>query len=214
MNKPHTIIWDWNGTLLNDVEISVQSMNRMLRKRDLPELDIETYQEVFTFPVINYYSAIGFDFGKEPWDEAAIEFIRIYLEALPVCGLAPKVMETLEFFRSCTFGQAIISAMEHETLLKSVASLGIMEYLDYIGGIGDHYGAGKIENALQYMELHSLAPEEVTLIGDTLHDAEVASKLGCNCILLASGHQSAGRLRTSGHTVLQGIADIIPYFSS
>ncbi len=213
MNIKHTIIWDWNGTLLDDLEISILSMNRMLHKRGLPEMSPETYRDVFTFPVKDYYTSIGFDFRKEPWEKAATEFIDLYLEALPLCGLARHASETLEFFRSGHFGQVIVSAMEHEALLKSVEVLGIKKYLDYIGGISNHYGAGKIENARQYLRLHSLPPGEITLIGDTLHDAEVAAELGCNCILIASGHQSAKRLLASGHTVLQSLADVIPFFS-
>ncbi len=212
MNEQHTIIWDWNGTLLDDVYICIRSMNRMLQTRHLPELSLETYREVFTFPVTDYYTAIGFDFTKEPWDEAAMEFITLYLESLPSCGLAKKAVETLDFFRTKGYRQAIISAMQHEALLKSVDSLGITGYLDYIGGIGDHYGAGKTENARQYFSQNNLFPGKVKLIGDTLHDAEVASELGCQCILVASGHQSAERLNATGITVLNSLADIIPYF--
>jgi len=88
MIKSHTIIWDWNGTLLDDMDICISSMNRMLSKRELPELNIDKYRDVFTFPVIDYYKAIGFDFRKEPWDVAAHEFIWLYLEALPGIGLS------------------------------------------------------------------------------------------------------------------------------
>ena len=179
MDLKHTIIWDWNGTLLDDVEVCIRSMNKMLQSRHLPFLDLDGYKKVFTFPVMEYYTAIGFDFNKEPWDEAALEFIELYLAALPGCGLAAGAEEALEYFRSKGYRQAIISAMQHEALLKSVDALQVSGYLDYIGGIGDHYGAGKIENALQFFQQFRLAPRNVTLIGDTLHDAEVAGELGC-----------------------------------
>jgi phosphoglycolate phosphatase len=214
MNTKHTIIWDWNGTLLDDVDVCISSMNKMLHGRHLPLLDLDGYRKVFTFPVMEYYTAIGFDFNKEPWDEAALEFIELYLASLPECGLAAGAVETLQYFQSQGYRQAIISAMQHEALLKSVDSLEISGYLDYIGGIGDHFGAGKIENALQFFQQFNLSPGNVTLIGDSLHDAEVAEELGCRCLLIASGHQSASRLMASGHKVVNTLNEIIPVFST
>ena len=208
----HTIIWDWNGTLLDDLDLCIGSMNRMLQARHLPQLDVDGYRKVFTFPVMEYYTAIGFDFTKEPWDEAALEFIELYLQSLHTCSLATGAAKVLEFFHSNGYRQAIISAMQHDALLKSVDALGITGYLDYIGGIGDHYAGGKIENALQFFKQFNLIPGEVTLIGDTLHDAEVAGELGCSCILVANGHQSASRLNASGLKVVSTLNDIQSIF--
>jgi len=208
----HTIIWDWNGTLLDDLDLCIGSMNRMLQARHLPQLDVDFYRKVFTFPVMEYYTAIGFDFTKEPWDEAALEFIELYLQSLHTCSLATGAAKVLEFFHSNGYRQAIISAMQHDALLKSVDALGITGYLDYIGGIGDHYAGGKIENALQFFKQFNLIPGEVTLIGDTLHDAEVAGELGCSCILVANGHQSASRLNASGLKVVSTLNDIQSIF--
>lgn len=209
MDKSHTIIWDWNGTLLDDMDLCIRSMNRMLEKRGLAKLDTERYRQVFTFPVKEYYQAIGFDFNKEDWDIAAHEFIYLYLDELAVCGLASGAIEALQHFHSAGYRQAIISAMQHDALLGSVRSLGIEQYLDFIGGIGDHYAGGKIENARKFFAVNQLLPENATLIGDTLHDAEVADELNCRCILVAAGHQSAERLRASGKTVVKDLFEAI-----
>ena len=61
----NSIIWDWNGTLLNDLDLSVSTINTLLYKRELPLLKNDTYKEVFSFPVKDYYQAVGFDFMKE-----------------------------------------------------------------------------------------------------------------------------------------------------
>jgi phosphoglycolate phosphatase len=62
------IIWDWNGTLLDDTELSVQTMNQMLQKRNLQQLTHASYKEVFSFPVKDYYRKIGFNFTSEPFE--------------------------------------------------------------------------------------------------------------------------------------------------
>lgn len=208
MYQRTTIIWDWNGTLLDDAEICRGAINGMLLKRHLPELSLEKYRNVFTFPVIDYYKEIGFDFTMEEWEPVAIEFIDIYLKALPSCKLTPFAIEALTYFKNKGYRQAIISAMQHEALIKSVSALGIDSYFDFIGGIGDHYGAGKIENAKNYFSSQNINPVTATLIGDTLHDSEVAAELKCKCVLVATGHQSVTRLKETGLTVIENLSEI------
>ena len=55
MDEITTVVWDWNGTLLDDVELCMESINRLLREHRLPQLDHERYQRVFQFPIIEYY---------------------------------------------------------------------------------------------------------------------------------------------------------------
>ena len=208
MPQRTTIIWDWNGTLLDDAEICREAINKMLKMRHLQDLSLEKYREVFTFPVIEYYKEVGFDFTIEKWEPVAMEFINLYLSALPSCGLTPFAAKTLETFKLKGYRQAIISAMQHDALQKSVSALGIFEYFDYIGGIGDHYGGGKIDNARNYFNHARLNPDKITLIGDTIHDSEVAAELGCRCVLVATGHQSFQRLSNTGLQVIHNLSEI------
>jgi phosphoglycolate phosphatase len=208
MPQRTTIIWDWNGTLLDDAEICREAINKMLNVRNLPELSLEKYRDVFTFPVIDYYKEVGFDFTIEKWEPVAMEFINLYLNALPTCGLTPYALKTLEIFKQKGYRQAIISAMQHDALLKSVSELGIYEYFDFIGGIGDHYANSKIDNARNYLDEAGLNPSQITLIGDTLHDSEVAADLHCKCILVATGHQSFHRLAHTGLQVINNLSEI------
>ena len=60
--KYTNIIWDWNGTLLNDTELSIKCINTLLKRRSLPLLSAEQYREVFGFPIREYYQRIGLDF--------------------------------------------------------------------------------------------------------------------------------------------------------
>lgn len=208
-----TIIWDWNGTLLNDLHICIESINTMLRARKLQELSPEAYREIFTFPVINYYKEVGFDFEEEPWEDAAMEFMSLYFSKLPSCGLAAGAEAALEFFRSKGYQQAIISAMQHDALLDSVGKLGITSYFDYIGGINDHYAGGKIENAVKFFESRGVSHNDIIMIGDTLHDAEVAAQHNCQCILVAAGHQSYARLTATGLRVIKSLNELQPLFT-
>jgi len=60
-----TIIWDWNGTLLDDVDICIDTINALLSKYKKKPISKESYKSLFTFPVQNYYSKLGFDLSLE-----------------------------------------------------------------------------------------------------------------------------------------------------
>lgn len=203
-----TIIWDWNGTLLDDIDLCIATINKMLVKRNLQALSKETYRDIFTFPVKSYYEVAGFDFEKEDWNTVAHEFIYAYLSKVKDCTLTPSAKEILSHFKNSGYRQIIISAMEHEELTKSVEHLQIAPYFDYIGGINDHLAGGKAENALNYFRENSISPQQTLWIGDTLHDAEIAAEVGCKCILVSTGHQSTNRLLTSNVSVAQSLQDV------
>lgn len=192
------IIWDYNGTLLDDLNIGVQSINQMLSKRGLPNLNTETYREVFTFPVKKYYETVGFNFEKEDWDTTAREFISLYTSFLPETNIFPEAIQLLSHFSLQGKKQFILSAMEQGMLNLSVKNEKIGNYFDEISGIDNIYASSKIENGRKLFKTHQLSPKEVCLLGDTSHDYDVAKELGCKCILIASGHQSYKRLKETG----------------
>jgi len=49
------------------------------------------------------------------------------------------------------------------------------------------------------------------LIGDTVHDYEVAREIGAKCLLIAGGHQSIEKLTACGVPVLNNIKEIYNY---
>ena len=72
------IVWDWNGTLLDDRWLTIAVMNRVLARRNMYELTEDRYLQLFTFPVIDYYRRLGFDFEKTSFSELGTEFINEY----------------------------------------------------------------------------------------------------------------------------------------
>jgi phosphoglycolate phosphatase len=208
-----TIIWDWNGTLLDDMDICVDSINVLLEKRGLPLMDLVKYRSLFTFPVIRYYETIGFDFTKEPYDEVAMEFIHIYLEKLKEALLFPEVAGILGKFKEKGHRQAILSAMEQENLSLSVESKGISNYFSLILGTDDHFANGKVYQVSRIIRELNAEPAKTLIIGDTLHDHEVAEEAGCQCILVAAGHQNRERLEKSGCIVVNKLSELLSLFN-
>ena len=204
-----SIIWDWNGTLLSDVELCIDSMNVLLQERDLPLLSTQIYRELFSFPVRDYYESIGFDFEKEDFSVPAHRYIELYNEGFDTCTLQTSAKKVLSYFSEKKVRQFVLSAMEHEMLLRTIEKKGITAFFEGIAGIEDFYAVSKIDQGKKLIDKHRIAKEKVVLIGDTVHDFEVAEALGIKCILVADGHQSEERLRKTGALVIGNLKDLL-----
>jgi phosphoglycolate phosphatase len=209
MNDTH-IIWDWNGTLLNDISWCMTSMNIMLRKRGLPTLEsIDAYHKVFGFPVKEYYRRVGFDFETEAFETLAAEYIALYHRNDNNVALYPEVRTILSEFQFRGIHQIILSASEHKNLMSQIEPFGIEHYFDEILGISDIFATSKIDMGKEYIQ--RVMPKRAVLIGDTLHDKEVADALGVDCILVANGHQSKETLLSCEVTVIDRLPDIVKF---
>jgi phosphoglycolate phosphatase len=208
MDNIDTIIWDWNGTLLNDTDICIESINTLLNNRGLPLLDREKYLANFDFPVIDYYKRIGFDFSKEPFEIPAMQYIDLYTEKIRDSLLQESAIPILTFFKSKGFKQFILSASENRILEDSVSYFNITQFFDGLAGLDNHYATSKTEIGINMLKAHSINPENACLIGDTIHDFEVAQKMGCYCILVANGHQPSSKLRDTGTIVFENLDSV------
>jgi len=203
------IIWDWNGTLLNDAAYCVACMNILLSERKMPALSKERYQDIFSFPVEDYYAKLGFDFMKESFDEVGHAFMDLYFKDLQSCQLFPDVEDVLKALKNDGKEQFILSAMEQNALQQVLKEKGIMPYFMSVYGIDNHLAAGKYDRARQMIELGDIDIKRTVMIGDTLHDKEVADALGCDCILVANGHNSLKRLEETRSMVINDLKELI-----
>ena len=210
MRIPERIIfWDWNGTLLDDARTCMNTMNQMLERRNMPLLNLELYKEVFSFPVIEYYKKIGFDFNRESFKNLSLEFIDAYNLALGSAPLVGGAKKVLEYFKGAGRKNIIVSAMKQDMLERSVHEKKIGNLFTDILGIDNIYAASKSEMAISYVEKEGLDISDILFIGDTEHDYEVAEEIGCRCILIADGHQSEERLRATGTIVLPSLTSLL-----
>jgi len=212
MQGINTILWDWNGTLLNDVDMCVESINTLLYERNLDLLSREKYRDIFTFPVRNYYEIAGFNFEKEPWDKVAHDFMDLYFSKLDTTSVFQEATMVLNAFQMNGFRQFMLSAMKHESLISSVKGKGLYEYFEDISGIQDHFASSKVDMARRFVEEKKLDLKKTCLIGDSVHDFEVAEKLGICCLLVANGHQSYAKLQETGCKVVYDLSETLNSF--
>lgn len=208
------VVWDWNGTLLDDMDVCLGVINGMLRRRGLPPIpDLDRYREIFTFPVRTYYALAGFDLEREPFTDLAEEYMTGYRAASRSCGLVAGARETLAALERMGARQVLASASRQDDLERQVAEQGVQGAFSAVLGMADQLGGGKAGLAAGYLRREGADPAEVLFVGDTVHDLEVARQVGCRCVLIAGGHQSRGRLEAAGAAVLEHIRQLPAYLA-
>ncbi len=201
-------IFDWNGTLMNDLWLAVDVIDKMLINRGLHGMTVDNYCEVFDFPVENYYQRIGFDFEKESFEIVGTEFIVEYDKRQYECILHDGALDLLRNLIRLPLTLSVLSARVQHTLEQNLDHYGIYNHFMHIAGLDDHYAHSKLDAGVELLTKTDIAKENTLMIGDTLHDAEVAKELGTDCILIASGHQSKHRLMMANVPVYNTIIDL------
>jgi len=203
------ILWDWNGTLINDLDLVVAAVNGTLRTRRLPEISTDTYLSLFDFPVISFYEKLGFDYSKTSFEAHSEEYHFAYEKGWRACALCDGVATTLKKVQARGITQSILSASPQWMLETCIDYFNLQSYFNGLVGQQNNLAHGKIETGKQWLKQSNLKPEEIVFIGDTLHDHEVAQALGVTCILVATGHHPRRKLEKSGATVINSLNELL-----
>ena len=130
--KCEHIIWDWNGTLLDDVWLSVQSINTLLTRYELPQITTSHYLDIFTFPVIEYYKLLGFNFEIKSFEKVGTEFINEYTYNQYSPKLHKDSIKVLKEIKDLKVSQSIVSAATQKMLDKLLHYHRLENYFDTI----------------------------------------------------------------------------------
>lgn len=203
------VIWDWNGTLHDDARASWESVNDMLARRDMAPITFEQYSSYVETPIIGFYRHI-FDLEKISFDQIAVEFHSGFDLHMKGRGLMPGATEVLDAFRDAGIKQVIVSSSEKGQLMRYAESYGILDRFDAVLGADDLEAGSKVERARSYIERSGIDPRSTLVVGDLLHDAEMAQAVGTRCALVAKGHQLRQHLEPCGELILDDISELVP----
>ena len=190
-------IWDFNGTVLDDIDAGVGAVNALLAQRGLPVLENrEAYRRVFGFPVRAY-------------EVVAPLWVAEYQKRVGNSGLFDDVRETIERFRERGIHQILLSATERSMLRGQTDNLGISTCFDEILGLDTIHAHSKCELAAQWRRENPQA--KAFFLGDTDHDAESATAAGADCFLIVGGHQTLEKLKATGTPVFYSRREACDY---
>ena len=201
------VIWDWNGTLADDLDASLQATNDILAKRDRPPITLEQYYSYIDTPISRFYEHL-FDLNEVPMSVIGREFSEFYpkyFESLHAG--AEALLQKLHF---AGVKQVILSSSHRSVVERDTAAQGIRPYFDEILAADDLLAESKEERGRLWVQHQNIPAEQMVVIGDTLHDLAAARYIGADCILCAIGHQSETDLLTGGVPVIHALRDLEP----
>jgi phosphoglycolate phosphatase len=208
MKKYEYVVFDFNGTIIDDVQLCLDLLNKMLKEKGLKPVTKEEYKNIFTFPIIEYYKKAGFTFDGYTFQELSLEFIKDYQPASYKCDLFPHIKEILSFLNKEGYHVILLSASERNNLIAQTDNFGITKDFETILGLDNIHATSKIAIGKEYFLKNNIDAKKALFVGDSLHDVEVASAIGGDIVLVSYGHQNEERLLTSGKKVISSIEEI------
>lgn len=208
------IIWDWNGTIVDDAALCVEIVNELLQKHELQQVTLNYYTNNFRFPVREYYKLIGLPTTSDSFRFISNYFITQYRERFYKCELQKGVFEAIKQFSNLGISQSVLSAASQDDLSKFVSYFSLESYFKLISGVDHILANGKSSIASKHFDFLGIPNDDILLVGDTCHDHEIADSLGVSSVLLSSGHNSKELLSEVTSSILNSVFQLPDFISS
>lgn len=208
MKEYKVIIWDFNGTLIDDVNAALESVNDMLTRRNLPLINMEQYASYVDTPIIKFYEHIFDDLYSMDFGEIAIEFNEGYEKHLPERAVMANAEDVLEYFNQKGKLQTVISATHIDKVTNRLTEFGLTGYFDKILAHNNLIAEDKTHLAVKYFAEKGIKPSEAVVIGDCVADFKMAEAIGCDCILTTQGHQSRKEFAETTALVIDSLLEL------
>ncbi|MFD7263301.1 HAD family hydrolase [Streptomyces sp. NPDC059874] len=207
------IVWDWNGTLLHDIDAVMAATNASFAELGFAPITLETYRDLYVVPVPKFYERL---MGRLPTDEEWVvmdeTFHRHYWAAAEHSGLADGARELLQDWERAGLTQSLLSLAPHEKLVPLVRAHGIdRHFLRVDGRIGPSHTskAGHLVRHMAAMDGTRVTPDRTVLIGDAVDDALAAAHVGARAVLYTGGSHSRASLESAGVPVVDTLAEAV-----
>lgn len=208
------LVWDWNGTLLDDTHAVIQATNAAFAEVELAPITLEQYREMYTIPIPRFYERF---LGRLPteaeWERMDVIFHRYYAEQRVACGLTAGVEELLHRWQRAGRSQSLLSMYGHEQLVPVVRGYGIEPRFVRVEGRTGPSGGSKALHMERHFEalagVGGIAPENSVVIGDAVDDAVAAAHVGARAVLYTGGSHSRSRLEGAGVPVVDSLGEAV-----
>ena len=207
----HHIVWDWNGTLLDDNHANLAAVNAVCAQFGRAPVEMDYWRSVFRRPLIPCYEELlGRSFADGEWERAEKIYDSSYLEQLHTCELASGVPDVLHEWAGAGGTQSLLSMASHEHLVPLITERGLNPHFTRVDGRRfETEHDSKAEHLVHHLEHQELDPSRVVLIGDIDDDARAAREAGAQPILVASGLMARERLEATGALVVDTPLDAV-----
>ena len=205
------IFWDFNGTIIDDVNNALGCVNDLLERKGRNPITLQEYYNYIETPIIGFYYHI-LPPDEIDFTEISRDFHHNYNRRMDETRLAEGAFDLLRELHRQGVHQYIITSNQLEETTLLTKKFGINEFLYGVSGADDTLAGSKTDRAKQLFEELGIHPNDALFVGDTLHDLETANALGIDCVLVEYGHQGKKLLHEhNAFTVptLKEVRDII-----
>jgi phosphoglycolate phosphatase-like HAD superfamily hydrolase len=208
------VVWDWNGTLLDDLPLVVESVNVLMYERELTPITAADYTAHYTRPVRVFYERL---FGRPvldtEWAHVDELFHIAYAAAVDArAALMAGTHEALDHVEATGRTQSLLSMYRHEHLVPLVQRLQLHHRFAHVQGLTGPGGGHKLPHLRRHLQAvvqHVDDPSQVLIIGDATDDAVAAQAVGAKAVLLASGSHPVAELQRAGVPVVTTLSDAL-----
>ncbi|MFK4790305.1 HAD family hydrolase [Microbacterium sp. ZW T5_56] len=202
------VCWDWNGTLLDDVDRCLRAMNHVLKAYDRqPITDTEAYRASFGFPLADFYARHGITAAQ--FREAADLYLRVLDSSARTARLHPDARETMRLLRERGVRQVLASATLTDLLNEQLRPFDLADQFETVLSITDPYAASKHDVIAAWVQGAGVDPADVLMIGDTNHDRDIARALGARFVHFGGGHQHLADPTAARISQLRTLVDLV-----
>jgi len=207
------VVWDWNGTLLDDHHLVVEAFNSVLASVGGPRIDDGFYRDHFRRPLRHMYEvALDRPVRPEEWPvldagfHAAYEAGEENLELAPGAELALTLLDR----NGSLATQSLLSMARHHHLSAQLERYGIGGAFDLVDGQLEPDDGSKSARLTRHLEALAVEdPSSVVVIGDALDDAHAATVNGARAVLYDGGSHHLADLRATGHPVAGSLLEVL-----
>ncbi|WDZ85483.1 HAD family hydrolase [Micromonospora cathayae] len=196
----HHLVWDWNGTLLDDLGLVVDCTNAAFASVGGRPVTVDEHRVRFRRPVADYYAEmLGAAVDEEAYGRLDRIFHDAYQVGLTTCELAADARAAIAAWPG---SQSLLSMWFHDHLVPVVHTYGLTGHFVRIDGLRAEVGGGrKAESLRRHLAELGVDGRSVVLIGDSLDDAEAAESVGGRAVLYTGGVTDPARLYASPYPV-------------
>ncbi|MEL5960582.1 HAD family hydrolase [Streptomyces sp. NPDC047917] len=203
------LVWDWNGTLLDDNDAVIGATNAAFGEVGLAPITLEQYREMYCIPIPRFYERL---MGRQPtqaeWERMDGVFHRHYTERRDACGLTEGAEELLTQWQLGGGSQSLLSMYGHDQLVPVVRGYGIERRFLRVDGRTGPSGGSKARHMERHIAaLDGISAERTVIIGDAVDDAVAAAHVGAKAVLYTGGSHSRASLEAAGVPVVDSLAE-------
>lgn len=175
------LIFDWSGTLVDDLGSVIEATNAVLEKYDIAPFDREGFRRQFRLPYGEFYREL---LPQVPLEELEAHFRTAFDAALTPVTLLPHAREKLDWCATLGIRTFVLTSMDSTAFERQMDEFGLRGLFEATySGVLD-----KREVIHQILATQGLDPAETAFVGDMTHDVETARHGGVASIAVLTGY--------------------------